>query len=220
MTPLLGLPFEWFTALVRGAELASLLFLVGPLSVLAVFLPPVAAEVNAANINLILAVTMVLGFRWPALWSLPLLTKPSLGVGLLWFVVRGEWRKLSVALGVTSALAICSFLVAPHLWMEYIAFLANGTPHTGDWPFPYPIWARMPIAIALVAWGAKTNRPWTVVAAAFIALPRLYFLSPAMLLGIIPLLRVDIRTTQVRASSAARVQLRVMRGLAHAVLRG
>ena len=38
----------------------------------AVFLPPVAAEVNSGNINLILTVCVVLGLRWPALWTLPL----------------------------------------------------------------------------------------------------------------------------------------------------
>ena len=81
-------------------ETVSLVLLAGPIAGLLVFAPPVATEINAANINLALAVLMVLGFRWPALWAPALLTKPSMGVGLLWFAVRGEWRKFAVAVGV------------------------------------------------------------------------------------------------------------------------
>jgi len=44
------------------------------------------------------------------------------------------------------------------------------------------------IAVVLVIWGARTNRPWTVMAATFIAWPRLYFQSLAILIGLIPLL--------------------------------
>ncbi len=59
-------------------------------------------------------------------------------------------------------------------------FLANDTPHVAGWPFPYPILLRLPLAAALVAWGARTNRRWVVPAAALLAMPRLYFQSPAL----------------------------------------
>ena len=67
-------------------------------------------------------------------------------------------------------------------------FLANDTPHTGGWPFPYPLLLRLPLAVVLVAWGARTNHRWVVPAAALLALPRLYFQSPALLLAILPAL--------------------------------
>ncbi|HEX8024809.1 MAG TPA: glycosyltransferase family 87 protein [Candidatus Limnocylindrales bacterium] len=187
--PLLLLPFEAFTFVLRVVETLSLIVLGGPIAGLLVFTPPVATEVNAANINILLALLMVLGFRWPALWAPALLTKPSMGVGLLWFVVRGEWRKLATAVGVAGAVSLVSFLYAPHIWFDWIAFLRTGTYQDGGWPFPWPVWIRLPFAIALVVWGARTNRSWTVVAAAVLALPRLYFLSPAMLVGMLPLIR-------------------------------
>jgi hypothetical protein len=186
--PLLHLPFAAFVAVIRAAEILSLVLIAGPLAAPAILLDPVAAELNAANINLVLALALVLGFRWPALWALPLWTKPSMGIALLWFGVRREWRALATSLGTAGALALGSFLLAPSLWFDWINLLRDGTVQVGLWPFPYPIWVRLPIAAMLVIWGARTNRRWTVVAAAVIALPRLYFQSPAMLLGVLPLL--------------------------------
>ena len=186
--PLLFLPFEAFTLLLRVIEVASLVLLTGPLAGALIFTTPVASEVNAANINLLIAVVMVLGFRWPALWVIPLLTKPSMGVGLVWFLVRGEWRKAAIPIGSAGGLAGVSFLFAPGLWFEWVNFLATNTPPVGEWPYPWPIWARLPISLALVIWGAKTHRPWTVAVASAFALPRLYFMSPAMLIAVVPLI--------------------------------
>ena len=45
----------------------------------------------------------------------------------------------------------------------------NGVPIVGP-----PLWIRLPIAVAIVAWGARTDRPWTVPIACGIALVGLY----------------------------------------------
>ena len=188
MAPLFTLPFDVFVGLLRLIEVASLVVLAGPIAAPLLFASPVTAEVNAANINLLLGAVMVLGFRWPALWAIPLLTKPSLGVGLIWFVVRGEWRKAAIPIAIAGVLAGGSFLLAPQLWSDWLTLLANGTAQVGEAPYPYSIWARLPIALAIVIWGARTNRPWTVVVASALALPRLYFQSPAILIALIPVL--------------------------------
>ena len=187
MAPLFDLPFEMFALLLRVIEVASLLFLTGPLAGALIFTTPVASEVNAANINLLIAVVMVLGFRWPILWAIPLLTKPTMGVGLLFFLMRREWRKALIPIGVAGALALGSFLFDPRVWFEYVAWL-RATDQDGGWPYPYPIWARLPISIALVVWGARTNRPWAVAVASAFALPRLYYQSPAILIAVVPLI--------------------------------
>ena len=184
------LPFDAFSGLVRGLELVSLLVLAPLYGWVAILLPPVAAELHAANINLILIACVVASLRWPVAWTLPLLTKPSMGVGLLWYVVRREWRSLLIATGVPGTIALVSFVIAPSLWFEWINTLATGTSDAAGWPFPWPVWPRLPIAIVLVVWGARTDRPWTVPLAAVIAMPRLYFQTPAMLIGLIPLIRV------------------------------
>jgi hypothetical protein len=188
MGPLFALPFAAFTALLRVLEIVSLVVLTGPLAGLVIFAPPVASEINAANINLVTGVVMVLGFRWPALWAIPLLTKPSMGIGLVWFVVRREWAKIAIPVGIAAALSAASFVFAPHLWADWLQLLATGTAQDGGWPYPISVWARLPIALVVVVWGARTNRPWTVPLAAAIALPRLYFQSPAILVSLIPLI--------------------------------
>jgi hypothetical protein len=186
-TPLRGLPFDAFVGVVRGLELASLIALAPFGAFVAVLLPPVAAEVNSGNINLVLTLCVVLGLRWPAFWTLPLLTKPSMGLGLLWFLVRKEWRSFAIAVVPAAVIVTISFLASPRDWFAWIGFLA-GFSDTPGWPFPIPLWPRLPIALVLVVWGARTNRPWTVMAATFIAWPRLYFQSLAILVGLIPLL--------------------------------
>jgi hypothetical protein len=186
--PLLFLPIEGFAFLLRAIEVASLVLLTGPLAGALIFTTPVASEVNAANINLLIAVVMVLGFRWPVLWVIPLLTKPSMGVGLVWFLVRGEWRKAAIPIGLAGGLAGVSFLFDQQIWLQWVNFLATNTPPVGEWPYPYPIWVRFPIALALVIWGARTHRPWTVAVASALALPRLYYQSPAILIAVVPLI--------------------------------
>ena len=185
--PSFDMPFPAFTFLLRLLEVASLLLLTGPLAGALIFTTPVASEVNAANINLPLAVIMVLGFRWPALWVIPLLTKPTMGVGLLWFVFRGEWRKAAIPIAIAGGLSIGSFLLNQRVWFEWVQWLQNN-PAVGEWPYPYPVWVRLPISLALVVWGARTNRPWTMALASALSLPRLYYQSPAILIALVPLI--------------------------------
>ena len=53
---------------------------------------------------------------------------------------------------------------------------------------PIPLWIRLPAAIALVVWGARTNRRWTVPVASMLALPAVWYGGLSMLLAVIPLL--------------------------------
>ena len=186
--PLFELPWQAFVFLFRVVEVVGLLVLTGPLAGALIFATPVASEVNAANINMLLGVVMVLGFRWPALWSIALLTKPSMGIGLLWFVFRGEWRKAAIPVAIAGGLSLVSFVFAPHLWFQWVDWVLNGTSAVGEWPYPYPIWARLPISLVILIWAVRTNRPWAVVLASALSLPRLYFISPAILVAMVPLI--------------------------------
>ena len=187
ISPLLGLTFAAFVAVLRAAELLSLLFLAGPAAPIALLLPPVAAEINAANVNLVFCVLMVLGFRWPALWAPILITKPSAGIALVWFVARGQWRRALIPIAIAGGLSLLSFLYRPGLWFDWLAYL-GASPDTPGWPFPIAVWPRLPVAMALVLVGAKTGRPWLAILAAFVAWPRLYFQSIALLLALLPAL--------------------------------
>ncbi len=112
--------------------------------------------------------------------------------------MRREWRNLAIALGLTGAIVVASFAYAPGLWFEWPAYMATITPSDG-----VPLWVRVVVAAALVAWGARTDRPWTVVLAVTIATPRLYFMTPAMLVGLLYYVRPRLGELRVWRRSAS-----------------
>ena len=181
--------------------IGSIIWLAGsPSWVLVAFaFPMVALELYHGNIHILLAVAIVLGFRHPWTWSFVLLTKPSAGVGLLWFAVRREWRQLGIALGATAAIVAVSFVLAPQAWFDWIDQMIRAV---GDQPrsssIQVPLWVRLPLAVALVVWGAMTNRRWTVVVSSMLALPVLWFSAPAMLIGVLPDVREHLRVRRER----------------------
>ena len=57
---------------------------------------------------------------------------------------------------------------------------------------PIPFLVRLPFAVALVVWGARTDRKWVVPVASMIALPALWYGGLSMVLGTIPLRRAAL----------------------------
>ena len=190
IAPLTELSWPTFYGLWAGLEMAALVYLVGPIgagALTALHLSPLHRELWTGNIHLLLAAVIVIGFRSPGVWAFAVLTKLSPGVGVIWFAIRREWRQLFIASVVTGALVVASFAVAPRLWVEWAAVLQTNAG-VGSWHSP-PIWSRLPVAVALLGWGAMRGHRWTVVVASFLALPVLWDVSWTMLLGVVPLLR-------------------------------
>jgi len=188
LAPLKVLAWEPFLAIWTVILLIAVRFLSGPrLFALAVLVS--VPELIGGNIHLLIAVAIVVGFRYPAAWSLVLLTKITPGVGLLWFAVRREWRSLAIALGATAAIVAVSLVISPRSWLEWFGVVDSSVGKTsGTWAaLPVPLWFRLPIAVAVVAWGARTNRRWAVPVAAMLALPALWYGGLTILLAIIPL---------------------------------
>lgn len=188
VSPLTALPWQAFMAAWTAILLAAVCFLTGP-RLLAFGVAFAAMELAGGNISLLLAGAIVLGFRWPAAWAFVLLTKVTPGIGLLWFVVRREWRPLGMALGATGVVVLVSAVFMPAAWPEWIGVLTGNVGREGTWAaLPVPLWLRLPIAVAVVVWGARTDRMWTVPVASMIALPALWYGGLSMLLAVIPLL--------------------------------
>ncbi len=216
-SPAFALVADWFSALDWWVFLWFwTMFLVGtvvwiagsPGWVLVAFAVPfVALELYHGNIDILLAAAIVLGFKHPWTWAFVLLTKPTSGVGLLWFVVRREWRPLGIAIGTTLVVAAVSYVIAPSAWFDWIDLLLRNvgtTPLSSD--IAVPLWLRLPAAAALVVWGARTHRRWTVVVSSMLALPVLWFAAPAMLIGVIPDIRRDRRERLEHAAGRDRFQ--------------
>lgn len=189
------LPFDVFVAIFRALLLVTLVWLAGPLTLFVLFLPPVASEINAANIQFLLAAAIVLSFRkpewWGSTWAFVLLTKVSPGIGLVWFALRrrdGGWQKLAWAIGFTGAIVILTFAIWPDRWFGWFRLLTAGSPPPVS-PYYLSLWVRLPFALAFVLVGAWRGWRWPVVVAGTLALPVFFFLSPSMLVGVLPFLR-------------------------------
>ncbi|HYK94572.1 MAG TPA: glycosyltransferase family 87 protein [Candidatus Dormibacteraeota bacterium] len=178
------LPFEVFEAIWTLLIGFALLWLTGPFALLFLVIPVVASDLYLGNIHVLLGAAVVGSLRRPGLWAIPLLTKPTVGVGLLWFAARGEWRRLATAIGVTAIISAIAFVLAPGLWKAWLDYvLATGvSPDVGTayW-VPIPLLVRLPAAALLVIWGARTNRAWTLPVAAMLGLPVLWLVGLAML---------------------------------------
>jgi Glycosyltransferase family 87 len=182
LSPLYVLPFDAFFVLWTIASIAVLYWLVRPWPwALLILLLPWTYELFVGQVHLFIAAVIVLGFRYPALWAFNLLTKVTPGVGLLWFLVRREWRPLAIALATTGAIALASFVLAPTAWFDWVSFL-RGSTGSGEL-----LYLRLALAAAIVVAGALTGRRWTVPIAVWLALPVVWIESWVILLAIIRL---------------------------------
>jgi hypothetical protein len=158
---------RWLSAPILVAGLLAWVFGIGAIPMIS----PLAMTV-IGNPQAVVAAAIVLGFRHPAAWGFILLTKIGPGIGLVWFAVRREWRSLAIALGVTAVIAAISLVASTRSWADFIGFALGNYAATSPIPVvPIPLAVRIPMALLLVAWGARTDRSWTVpIAAAWCAL--------------------------------------------------
>lgn len=184
--PLTWLPWPVFLAAWTVLLLAIVVWLVRPLSwkwavPLAVCCLP---EVLVNNIFLLLALAAVVGMRWPALWAFPILTKVTMGVGLLWFAARGEWWSLIKGIGVTALIVAVAYAVDPLSWQAWVHFLLSNRDGTKDGLALFAL--RCLGAVVLVVVGARLNWPCLVAPAMLLASPVLVSIVSAALLAAIP----------------------------------
>jgi hypothetical protein len=199
--PLTAIPWPWFAALWTAAIAATYIWLVGRWAFPLLFTGAVALELYLGQIDIFIAAAVVVGFRYPAVWAFPLLTKVAPGIGLLWFVVRREWRNLAIAITATVAIAGVSAVVAPQLWHDWYDLLRRSITDKQVVEGAYvgiPIWLRIPIAVAVIVWGARTNRHWTVPISVLLAMPILWVNVFTLLLAAVPL-REEPGLTPARA---------------------
>ena len=185
--PLHALPWPIFAGVWSAVLCVVLYGLAGRWFGFVLLIPFIAIEIAMGNIHILLAAAIALGFRYPVLWSFLILTKVTPGVGLLWFFVRREWRALGQAIAATTAIAGISFLVAPHLWNDWIETLKATYAQSVPQPLPLgviPIPGRLVIAAGIVMYGARTDRRWLVPIAAVIAIPVMYVNSLTILVAV------------------------------------
>lgn len=191
LSPLRALPWTPFLLAWTALLLAVLFWLAGPL----LFGPLIVLcfpELWGGNITILLAASVVAGFRFSGTWALPLLTKVTPGLGLLWFAVRREWAALAVAGITTAAIVGVSAVVAPGLWAAWVDLLRSSAgSSTVPGSVPVPLVLRLPVAAALIAWIALRDRRWLLPAGVLLAMPVIWWGSFALLAGCVALRRPD-----------------------------
>ena len=144
----------------------------------------------------------MIGFRYPVAWAFPLLTKVAPGIGLLWFVVRREWRNLAIALDRDrSPWPPSRPSLAPRSGMTGTTCCGAASPTARSVEGAYlaiPVWARLPFAVAIIVWGARTDRHWTVPVGILLAMPILWINVFTLLVAVVPL-REEFGLTPARA---------------------
>ena len=195
--PLSRLPWLVFWELFAVVGVANFAWLLAPLGWtfgLPLFLAVLPVAIHG-NLEWLMALVVVLGFRYPAVWAMPLLTKVSPGVGLLWFAVRREWRALAIALAFTTAATGLSFMFAPGLWFDWLGMLwENAHTHGDGWSMlPIPLLWRGVLGAVVIAWGARENRRWTLLVGVMLARPDLLPAELSMLATLPRLVRAERR---------------------------
>jgi hypothetical protein len=176
--PLAQLPWPIF-ALCWGALLAGCFFWLLRRLPPFWFVPAALAcvpEVLTGNVYALMAVAMVIGLRHGAAWSFPLLTKVTPGlVGLGFFVVRGDWRRLVYALGTTAVVVGATALIIPGAWTEWVRFLVEQRV-SGAVAAILPLPVRVvggAVAVVLVVLAARRSHYWMLPVAAVLVSPTL-----------------------------------------------
>jgi hypothetical protein len=185
MAPLGLLPWPAVVAGWLALQLGALWYIGRSWALALVVFPPVWLDIVYGNINILLAAMIVAGFRQPAVWAFALLTKITPGVGLIWFLVRREWRALAAVALATAVLCAASVAImgtAP--WAEWFAIVSNrsGVVIPPD-ALPVPFLPRAVAAAAIVAWAGLTDRRWLVPVGVTLAMPLLWAIAFAPLVA-------------------------------------
>jgi hypothetical protein len=196
IAPLTALPLPLFAGLWTAIVAGLLYWLAGWRAFFLGLLAPVMMSIAIGQLDLVMAAAIVVGFRWPAVWVLPIITKVTPGIGLLWFAARGEWRALAIAVGATLAVVGASVAIDPAAWLGWIGMLGRfefPTPAYGVY-LPVPLWVRLPLVAILVVWGARTDRHWTLPVGVCFSLPTVWFNTPTIMVAALPLLELGAST--------------------------
>lgn len=184
--PLTSVPWPAFLVVWSLLLAAALAWLLWPLPgawrwlALGYAVPPAVA---IGNIEPLLAVAVVVGSTRPGAWAFPLLTKVTPGLGVVWFAVRHEWGRLAAVALWTAAVVGASAAADPDAWVRWVTYLVESEESTQVRDLP--LWARLPLAVGLVAWGAARDRRWLLAVGVVVAMP-LWSSGVLLLLAAVP----------------------------------
>lgn len=158
---------------------------------------PVAVELRARNIHLVLAVLAVLALRRSAVFWVPATAiKVSPVLGVVYLIAGRRWRDAGLVLVVGGLVLAASYIVAPGAWHDFfdIVVVRAGTSVASILPLPFPLRLAGGVTLAVVGGlFAARDRPRVgeplLISAIVLANPTLWVTALSMLIAIVPLWR-------------------------------
>jgi hypothetical protein len=158
---------------------------------------PVAVELRARNIHLVLAVLAVLALRRsPLFWVPAAAIKISPVVGIAYLLAGRRWRDALLVMGAGGIVLALSVLLAPGAWSDFLRIaLANaGTSGASILPLPYPLRFGVGALLAVVggllaARGRLRAGEGLLIGGMVLANPTLWVTALSMLIALVPLWR-------------------------------
>ena len=177
--PLTLLPWPVFCAALVGAAAVGIAWLVRPLPVVLAVGAWLAClpEILSGNVFWLLAVMAVVGLTHAGAWSVAAFTKVLPCVGPVWFLARGEWRRLATFVVTAVLLLAVSVLISPGEWSSWLDFLrdsagdSSGLVYLSPVAIPFPLVVRLPLALVVAVVAARTDRPWLLPVSMLLASP-------------------------------------------------
>lgn len=170
------LPWPVFLVLWTILLVGAVAWLVGPRWLpVALALPPIVQAVALGNVAVLTPVVLVVMLRYPAAILLPILTKAS-PTGIVWFLARGEWRRLLPVALIGAVLVLVSAILLPGAWPAWFDSLRAEAGMVETWPI-------LLVASLVVVYAARTDRPWLMPFALLLGL-RIGWSSLVILLAV------------------------------------
>jgi Glycosyltransferase family 87 len=197
LTPLTHISFRHFNGIWAGLQLAALVWMLRPAgAVIALVWPipnlagyghlpyggPVFGSLYNGNFEILVAAAIAFALvRWPGTFAFMLLTKVTAGVGVAWFIVRQEWKAVTIVVVTLLAIAIPSALINPDQWAAWFQLLAGAAGHSSaaevvnkePW-IKVALAIRAPVGLAIVAVAAWRGWIWVVPIGCCLALPDIH----------------------------------------------
>jgi Glycosyltransferase family 87 len=207
VAPFSLLPLPVFAWGIRVLELLCLRYVVGSwrlAGVSMILCLPVVAEIEAGNINLLIAAALAAAIRDDNRWLVLAAVPKFAALAALPFALARNRRAL--AFGAAGALLTCavSLLYAPDLWRAYATFLLSQPSVDDQWynvgrVVPFPARLLFAGACALIA----IRRPAFMPVAVALSAPVVWFNSLSVLVAIVPAMTVDPQPRPALAATAA-----------------
>src|SRR6185437_16252566 len=109
--------------------------------------------------------------------------------------------------GITAALVAVSLAFDFRLWQQWIErdlLVSFATPPSQP-QLAIPLLLRLPAAAALVIWGARTNRKWTVPVGAALAMPVLWISAFSVVAAVFAVDRPELAERSDRRARSSEV---------------